>query len=120
MSATLVTQSRMASLMASFSVRLPVLTVTTFAPSRRMRKTLSALPPHVLLAHVDHALEAQQRADRGGRHAVLAGAGLGDDAPLAHAPRKQTLAQAVVDLVRAGVQQILALEVDPRAAQRLA
>ena len=76
------------------------------------------LAPHVLLAHVDHALEAEQRADRGGGHAVLAGAGLGDDAPLAHAPRQQRLAQAVVDLVRAGVQQVLALEVDARAAQQ--
>ena len=35
---------------------------------------------------------------------------------LAHAPRQQGLAQAVVDLVRAGVQQVLALDVDLRAA----
>jgi hypothetical protein len=48
---------------------------------------------------------------------VLARAGLGDDAALAHAPRQQRLAQAVVDLVRAGVQQVFALEPDARAAQ---
>ena len=84
-----------------------------------MRKTLRLLPPHVLLAHVDHALEAEQRTDGGRGHAVLAGAGLGDHARLAHAPREQNLAQAVVDLVRAGVQQVLALDVDARAAQRL-
>ena len=41
-SATLVTQSRIASLIASFSVRLPMVTGTTSAPSSRIRATLSA------------------------------------------------------------------------------
>ena len=50
---------------------------------------------------------------------MLAGAGLGDDPGLAHAPGDQDLAQAVVDLVRAGVVQLVALEVDPGAAQVL-
>jgi hypothetical protein len=36
------TQSRIASLIASFSVRLPLSTPTTAAPSRRMRTTFSA------------------------------------------------------------------------------
>ena len=48
-------------------------------------------------------------------------------APLAHAPREQRLAERVVELVRAGVVEVLALEVDrppealgepPRAVQR--
>ena len=39
---TLVTQSRRASFTASFSVREPLSTGITVAPSRRMRKTLSA------------------------------------------------------------------------------
>src|SRR5690606_25568565 len=52
----------------------------------------------------------------GGGNAVHAGAGLGDDALLAHAPRQEDLADTVVDLVRAGVVQLLALEVDLRAA----
>ena len=43
---------------------------------------------HVLGAHVDVALEAEQRAGRRRRDAVLPGAGLGDDAPLAHALRR--------------------------------
>ncbi len=61
-------------------------------------------------AHVDGALHAQQRR-RGGRgHAVLAGAGLGDKAPLAHALGQQRLAEHVVDLVAAGVVEVLALE----------
>ena len=78
---------------------------------------IQALPPHVFFAHVDHAFEAQQRAHRGGGHAVLSGAGFGDDAALAHAAGEQRLSQAVIDLVRAGVQQVFALEPDARAAQ---
>ncbi len=49
-----------------------------------------------------------------------AGAGLGDDALLAHAPRQHDLAEHVVHLVRAGVVEVLALEVDLGAAEMLA
>jgi hypothetical protein len=77
------------------------------------------LPPHVLLAHVDDTLEAEQGANGRGGHAVLSGAGLGDDPPLAHAPGEQRLTEAVIDFVRARVQQILALEPETRAAERL-
>ena len=71
------------------------------------------------LAHVDHALEAHERR-RGRRgHAVLARAGLGDDPGLAHPLREQRLAQHVVDLVRAGVVEVLALEQDARPARVL-
>ena len=42
------------------------------------------LAPHVLLAHVDLALEPQQRAGGGGRRPVLARTGLRDHARLAH------------------------------------
>jgi len=42
---------------------------------------------------------------------VLAGAGLGDDPPLAHPLRQEYLAKGVVELVRSGVVEILALEV---------
>ena len=52
-----------------------------------------------------------------GRHAVLAGARLGDHALLAHALHEQALPHHVVRLVRAGVVQILALDVDARAAE---
>ncbi len=74
------------------------------------------LPLGVDLAHVDGAVEAEQGAGGGGGHAVLAGAGLGDDPGLAHPPGEQGLPQHVVDLVRAGVVEVLALEQDPRAA----
>ena len=51
---------------------------------------------------------------------MLAGAGLGDDARLAHLTGQQGLAQHIVDLVRSGVVQVFSLEEDPRAARMLA
>ena len=74
---------------------------------------------HVGRAHVDDALEPEARADRGGGGAVLAGAGLGDDALLAHAAGEERLADDVVDLVGSGVEHVLALEVDAGAAAML-
>mmetsp|Transcript_19189 Transcript_19189/g.60366 ORF Transcript_19189/g.60366 Transcript_19189/m.60366 type:complete len:466 (-) Transcript_19189:822-2219(-) len=65
---------------------------------------------HVHGAHVDDALQTQQGAGRRRGHAVLARAGLRDDPGLAQALCQQRLAQGVVDLVRAGVGQLLALE----------
>ena len=47
---------------------------------------------------------------------MLAGAGLRDDALLAHALGEQRLAQDIVDLVGAGVTQVLSLQIDARAA----
>ncbi len=77
------------------------------------------LPLDVDGAHIDHAFEPEARAQRRGGDAVLAGAGLGDDALLAHAPRQHDLAEHVVHLVRAGVVELLALEVDLGAAEML-
>ena len=71
-----------------------------------------ALPTDVLGPHVDDALQPEQRADRGGGDAVLPGAGLGDDPRLAHALGEQRLPERVVQLVRAGVEEVLPLEVD--------
>ena len=68
------------------------------------------LPAGVLLAHVDGAVQAEQRAGGRGGHAVLAGPGLRDHPRLAHPPGQQHLAEHVVDLVRPGVGQILPLE----------
>ena len=68
------------------------------------------LPGHVHTAHVHMALHAEERAYRGGRHAVLTGTGLGDDPVLAHAPGKQDLADGVVDLVGARVVEVFPLE----------
>ena len=46
---------------------------------------------------------------------MLAGASLRDNARLAHASRKQSLAKTVVDLVGAGVIQVFAFQIDLRA-----
>src|SRR5690606_23681989 len=67
-------------------------------------------------AHVDYAFQAEARRYGGSGDAVHAGAGLGDDALLAHAFGQQDLADAVVDLVRAGVIEVFALEEDLRPA----
>ena len=105
--------------MASFRVAEPAVTGRTSAPSSFMRKTLGDWRSTSTDAHEDDAGNVEQRAGRGGGHAMLAGAGLGDDARLAHALGQQHLAQHVVDLVRAGVVQLVALEVDLGAAQLL-
>ena len=75
------------------------------------------LAGHVDAAHVDHARQPQQRTHGGSRDPVLPRAGLGDDPPLAHVAGEQRLAQRVVDLMCAGMRQILPLEIDLRAAQ---
>ena len=59
--------------------------------------------------------QAEQRAGGRARDAVLARAGLGDDACLAHAPGQQCLSQRVVDLVCTGVREVLSLEKHPDA-----
>ena len=116
---TLVTQSRSASFMASLSVWLPRFDRAHLGAQQLHAKDVERLALDIFLAHEDLALHAEARRHRGGGHAVLAGAGLGDDAPLAHAPRQQDLAHGVVDLMRAGVTEVLALEIDLRAAQLL-
>src|SRR5690348_7641989 len=50
---------------------------------------------------------------------MLAGAGLSNDAFLAHALSQKCLANAVVDLVRARVQEVFALQVNSGAAKML-
>ena len=54
---------------------------------------------------------------RGGGHAMLPCARLGDDPPLAHPQCEQDLAERIVDLVRPGVVEILAFQVDPAPPQ---
>ena len=77
------------------------------------------LPLDIGRAHVDHAGIAEARSNGGRGNAVLAGAGFGDDAGLAHPLGEQDLTEAIVDLVRAGVVELVALEVDLRAAEML-
>jgi hypothetical protein len=58
-------------------------------------------------------------ARRSSRHTVLPGTGFGNDARLAHAFRQKRLADGIVDLVRAGVIQILSLQIDSGPAATL-
>ncbi len=70
------------------------------------------LSAHVLGTHVHNALETEPRAYGRRRDAVLPGSGLGHDPSLAEARCKQDLPECVVDLVRARVVEVLALEDD--------
>ena len=74
---------------------------------------------HVNHAHVHDALQAEFRAQCGGRHAVHARACFGDDASFGHSPRQQDLSEHVVDLVGAGVIEVLAFEIDLCAGEVL-
>src|SRR5207302_4385135 len=76
------------------------------------------LPAHVDTAHVHDAFEPEQRARGRARDAVLTGPGLGDDASLAHALGEEGLTDRAVDLVRAGVREVLSLEEDARETDR--
>src|SRR5579863_2803200 len=78
---------------------------------------IGLLPLDVDRSHIDEAFQPEARAQRGGRDAMLAGTGFGDNAPLAHAPGHHDLAEHVVDLVRSGVIELLALEIDFSAAK---
>ena len=77
-----------------------------------MRKTFCLLPLDIDRAHIDDAFQTEASAQCCRRHPVHPRAGLGDDALLAHAPRQQDLAEHIVHLVRTGVIEFLALEVD--------
>ena len=65
----------------------------------------------VLSAHIDTALQAEQGAGERRGHAVLAGAGFGDNFRFAHPFRQQRLAEHLVGFMRAAVQQVFTLEI---------
>ena len=80
---------------------------------------VGTLARDVDLAHVDRAFHAEECGDGGGRDPVLAGTRLGHEPALVHATREQRLPDAIVDLVRAGVIQVLALQVHARRRPRM-
>ena len=77
------------------------------------------MPLDVGCTHIDDAGIAKTGTDRCGGDAVLTGPGLGNDPRLAHAAGEQDLADAVIDLVRAGMVQLVALEIDLGPAEML-
>ena len=81
-------------------------------PQRPHVEDVELLAADVFLAHVDRAFDAEEGAGRRRGDAVLAGAGLGDHPRLVHPLGQHDLADGVVDLVGAGVVQVLALQVD--------
>ena len=90
---------------------------THFGAHHAHAEHVEGLPMHVLLAHVHDALHAEERG-RGGRgHAVLTGAGFRHQTFFAHALGEQHLTEGVVDLVRAEMVQVFALQIDLRAAE---
>ena len=64
---------------------------------------VQSLSPGVFLAHEDFTFHIHQGCRCGGGYAVLACAGLSDDAGFAHFLGEKDLAQYVVDLVSSGV-----------------
>ena len=71
----------------------------------------------VLGAHEHDTGQIEQGAGRRRRDPVLARAGLGDHPGLAQPPGQEGLAEGVVDLVGAGVAEVLALQVQPQAGR---
>ena len=68
------------------------------------------LTTRIDLTHVDAAFQAEHGAHRSGGHAMLSRAGFSDDTGLPHALDQQSLPKRIVDLVRAGMVEILTLE----------
>jgi hypothetical protein len=88
-------------------------------PQKAHSRNVERLPRHVLGTHVHDAFKTEMRRDGGGGNAVLPCSGFRDDARLPHFQREQTLTNRVVDLMRAGMQQVFALEIDARTAKLL-
>ena len=66
----------------------------------------------VHLTHVDLALHTKIGGGGGQGHTVLAGAGLGDQAFLAHVFGEQRLSHAMVELMGAGMVEVFTLQVE--------
>ncbi len=79
---------------------------------------IGRLARHVFFAHINHAFHRVARRDGRRGHTMLAGTGFRDYAGLAHPLREQRLTDGIVDLVCTGVIQILALQIDLRAAEQ--
>ena len=86
-----------------------------FRPHQAHAENVRRLAFDILRAHVDAALQAEQGAGEGRGHAVLAGAGFGDNFRFAHPFRQQSLAEHLVSFMRAAVQQVFTFQIQRRA-----
>src|SRR6266853_4673921 len=96
---------------------LPSCDRNNFRAEKFHTRDVERLAFHIDLAHVNHALAPEASGDRGGGDAMLAGTRIGDDAALAHSLRQQNLSEGIVDFVRAGVEQVFALQINFRARE---
>ena len=77
---------------------------------------IERLPLDIVDAHENFGFQPEQGADHRGRDAMLARASLRDQAALAHPLGEEALRQHLVGLVRAAVEQILALQIQAAMA----
>ena len=71
---------------------------------------IKRLTTRIDLTHVDAALQAEHGAHRSGGHTMLSRASFSNDTGLTHALDQQSLPKRIVDLVGAGMVEILTLE----------
>ncbi len=88
-----------------------------FGPQQFHAEHVGRLAFHVVGPHVHHAFQTELGTNGRRCHAVLARAGLRDDAGFAHATGQDDLAQNVVDFVGAGVVQLIPFQVNLRPPQ---
>ncbi len=62
-------------------------------------ENIQGLTAYVLRTHVDDAFQAKARADGGGGNAMLASAGLSDDAHFPNPAGKQNLSYSIIDFM---------------------
>src|SRR3990172_4090519 len=86
-------------------------------PEELHAEDIERLPGNIFRAHVDLAVQPAHCRRSRRRTAMLARARLGNHAGLAHAFGEKDLCERIVDLVRAGVAEVFALEIYLRAAQ---
>src|SRR2546423_992996 len=80
-------------------------------------RNIESLTLHVDLAHIDHTLTSEARGHCSGSDAMLTRSGFGDDSSFTHPPREEDLTESIVNLVRAGMKQVLSFQIDPGAAE---
>ena len=81
-------------------------------PQQLHAKDVRLLTFHISGAHEHGARQVEQCTSRRGGNAMLPGAGFRDDARFAHALRQHDLPQHRIDLMRAGMVQLITLEID--------